>query len=1007
MNSSTLNSSNVSTENKLYRIYSTSFYNGWTLNKINSDYEEHPLKTIKRKLKTDNYYHERIQEDKSYKLFGDVDHYDGSFEDIEKLLMDFLKKGYGLELECSDVSYTEGKEGSYHYSMPKYYGSCEKLKEIHTNFFNTHKEEFLQNNNKVVDTTVYSNHWFRFPNQSKGKIKGKPNNGVKHIIKRGKIEDFIMEYIPPNSICIDDIPYKLKPHSPQRRLQRNQKPKTNPNPKPNLKSQTFNLEYKYNLKDISDYLNMIKPELIDTYKGWITVGMCLFNCNNSNGCKDMWIEWSKKYDSFDMDECNYKWTTFTIHDLYIGYLKKLAKEHSPDSYQRIISNCSLFADKTKKINQRYLIELDTSIMTSNDPVSKTTRKWFNSSSIKTLSIKSPYDTGKTELSKKIQLEFKPKRCLWITHRQSLTHDITGKFKEFGFVSYFDKEFMSDKLICQIESLEHIGRSGKVPKYDLVILDEIESLLNHYESSTIKYARDTFNLMEWILKISTKILALDGDFSNRSYDFLEYFGKQKIIENTYKNSTKDFVLTKNKEIFDDLILKDLSEGKNIGICSMSSTIAEDYERRFKDTYSTIAHTSKSDDALKSQLKDINNLWNNYRVIIYSPTLESGVDFNREHVDKLYCVLSDKSTSQRAFLQMCSRIRKIREKKIYVYSNGLPHIKNADLITYNEMDEHLETLRKGVKVRYEETTNGDVNIIRELELYDKIKVYNEVEIHNKEPQFFIPLLKDLSIQKGYGFEITEDKQEKGEKLDTGYDVSTIEDVSGEAFMELIKKQNDNTATRREKYIIEKHMKKKICGVLWFDDEFINRVYRKTHRITNLITLIDDRNKGLENTFELDNYNVEMVAERNRRIRDIITMLGFSNIFDDKKIPEEVFNKNRERVQKESIHYTDATTSIRLFKLRRHDKKTSNKQFLGHINSLLSDYGLNIKTTQKSKYIDGETKKLNFYGLKCLDNINEFIEYRCKRGHPIKNSMNLNYKPKKKIWEHLTVIEVDFID
>ena len=66
--------------------------------------------------------------------------------------------------------YTEStiKSGSYHYSIPKWNLSTEKLKEIHSNLLEIYNDEFIDNKKKLVDTSIYSEHWFRCPNQSKG-----------------------------------------------------------------------------------------------------------------------------------------------------------------------------------------------------------------------------------------------------------------------------------------------------------------------------------------------------------------------------------------------------------------------------------------------------------------------------------------------------------------------------------------------------------------------------------------------------------------------------------------------------------------------------------------------------------------------------------------------------------------------------------------------------------------------------------------------------------------------
>ena len=46
---------------------------------------------------------------------------------------------------------------------------------------------------KYIDTTIYSEHWFRCPNQSKGSIKLNESQN-KHVIINGKIKNFIINY---------------------------------------------------------------------------------------------------------------------------------------------------------------------------------------------------------------------------------------------------------------------------------------------------------------------------------------------------------------------------------------------------------------------------------------------------------------------------------------------------------------------------------------------------------------------------------------------------------------------------------------------------------------------------------------------------------------------------------------------------------------------------------------------------------------------------------------------
>jgi hypothetical protein len=172
---------------------------------IDDEYIEYEIQSLVKELENDKGYHMRIHPTDSYILFGDCDGFRGSFEEFANLFIQFLDKLYGIKLQMDDFSYTvnESKKGSFHYSVPRLYGSAEKLHEIHKQFFNKHKDILFVGKTKIVDVSVYKEHWFRYPMQAKAGDK----NAI-HVIKKGTMRDFVVEYIPCGSQCIDDKQYK-------------------------------------------------------------------------------------------------------------------------------------------------------------------------------------------------------------------------------------------------------------------------------------------------------------------------------------------------------------------------------------------------------------------------------------------------------------------------------------------------------------------------------------------------------------------------------------------------------------------------------------------------------------------------------------------------------------------------------------------------------------------------------------------------------------------------------
>jgi hypothetical protein len=147
----------VETLCKTYKLYSLNNYfknNDF----IESEYVEYTIDDLVNELEVhDNGYHLRIKSDENYIFFGDCDGYSKSFSHFAKLLMTFMKEHYDIDIDYKDISYTENNsvKGSFHYSIPKYYASCEKLKDIHEKFLKKYSDVFMNESKRVIDTSVY------------------------------------------------------------------------------------------------------------------------------------------------------------------------------------------------------------------------------------------------------------------------------------------------------------------------------------------------------------------------------------------------------------------------------------------------------------------------------------------------------------------------------------------------------------------------------------------------------------------------------------------------------------------------------------------------------------------------------------------------------------------------------------------------------------------------------------------------------------------------------------
>ncbi len=745
------------------------------------------------------------------------------------------------------------------------------------------------------------------------------------------------------------------------------------------------------------YLDLINVSQTDSYDTWLQVGMCLYSCNSTEESFNLWDQWSSCSSSYDCrDVCAYKWNSFRPGCYSLGTLKYLAKSDSPQKYYDL--ECLLEENmfKTVKFTKEYLLERDERLKDGNSMVAKHVCSWLNDDEQKILGMLSPYDTGKTTLIKQIFIEFNPPRVLFVSYRQTLTHDLYGNFNQFDVMSYLDGWFGDvDRVICQIDSLPKLLNAGymfdgvekEIPGYDLVVLDEIESLLAHFRSSTISEKEKIFNLLCDIIDNSKKVLALDGDLGNRSYEFLRHFEEPVILENCVKKTRKHFIFTSDKVDFEARIDSDLKEkedtgNKNVVVVSMSSTVATYFYDKYKDKYKSVLHCAKSDDDLKHELRDVNSYWKQFKLIVYSPTVEAGVNFDCEHVNSIYVVLSSMSTSPRGLMQMISRVRKVKNSNVVVFLNNMPFIEKANFYKYEEVKDYVCSINKLYSSPKTVRNSEGKKVIRyEFNLYNKMLVYNETEEKNKNPSYFMAYLIKLLTAKGCTYELLVSNNGDCDGTKEGFgcvsimrdEIVNAKDVNSKQFNVLLNKQKSNEASREDKIMIEKYMYKKN----WKLDKIDAEYYGKTYVLFNLRAFLD--NSKIDPYLTVDssdkyvvNFDKIVKLEQIRLLKDVLTRLGFNDVADRLLVDRENFKKNVDVTMKDCVMFTNISKSQQLFGFNKLKIK-SIKSFLGFMNSVLKDWGLGIVVNKKVHKIKKANKWKSINGISyCLQYVLDLNKY-----------------------------------
>lgn len=968
---------------KKYRIIQDSI-------KIKSSDDIHEIsKIVSSKNKG---YHLKLFSAENYIIFGDLDHVEQ--QKTFKLILDKLATYFNIDV--NNINFTKSKkenELSYHWSINSLYTTLENIKLIMT--------DFKKNNldiEKYIDLSVYNNNkWFRLPFQTN---EDKPSE---HIIKKGTVTDFILNHIG------DATEYKLIKTQSETKQEIKQLIKLDHQPPKEINSE---------LDKIKSYFYLLSVDRVNDYNEWYKLG-CLIKSLYFEDGLTLFLELSKKSKHYETDEYiintfnNIKYLNYTINTFYF-----ILKHDNPKEYFKLVKNNFKKLDEITPekviINSEYLSNIDddlnlTTILNEN------INNFFNSN-IKTLSIKSPYDTGKTQLLKKIIRKYEPTKILMLSYRITLSQDLTGNFKnEFNFKSYMeDKNYkQSDRIIIQLESLLKLRKevlffdenevNYEVPSYDLIIIDEIESILNHFNSPTFKgNQKETYDFLMEIINNSRKLICLDGDTNERAYNYIKNFGDSINIENIYKKNIKTFNIIDNSKEFDKYILNSLATNEKIAIVSQSKTKADEYYQLIKDYDSklrVLLYTSLTDDKEKLKLKDVNDIWSNCDVLIYSPTVEAGVNFDRVHFNKIYGVFSNNSTSPRSFLQMLARIRKTSDNEIIINNSVGFKLNECDLYNFSEVKHNASYLKCFEKTgTYVKNTNGKTIYKVSFDAYITTYIYNHMENLNKQHYYFLKNFESLILSKGHKLifnklsDEDEDELEKlhHEKITTSNElIFNADNITKEEYYKINNKKQTNQATEEDKIKQIKY--------------FLMHELGKDNGVNKLS--LDDIKQWKDKIYILKNYNYIRDTSKFKLNNSADNKINHEKLLFTKKLIDTLnlkldnkksFLNSDDLVDKFKSFYETEKVEINNKALKMFLKidilslgdKNNNKLVLGTINSILSNYSLKIESKQIRTNASREYK----YFLISDNEIKTVINRK------LKLKLNLEIKKYRKINSHL---------
>lgn len=610
---------------------------------------------------------------------------------------------------------------------------------------------------------------------------------------------------------------------------------------------------KINVNMINDFINILDVNKRSQWKPWANIMLLLRNF----GLIDIAHEFSKKMAKYDANEVNRLFSTAPVnHTLGIGSLKYWAKEDNPEEYEKLIQKYQTYLTYNNIYDDILLKDYKSKINIIENTERITEKAIEKIINAKTSIVMSCTGSGKTTMIKNCIIDACPNNSIIsISCIRSLAK---AQEVDLGLTSYLNGKVDNRTII----SYEQITK--RAAPYDIVILDEVTSLLKHIKSTTMKKKRDCHKCLMEIVKNAKRLIACDAIMTDVVYEFIKNCRGDDILfyQNTYKRwsgITVNIVEANNEKIktdndekpeykdksteFDRIktfltpLMKELKDGKTCAIVSDS----KGYITKSRDIIMNylIEHEIMSKEEAEKyisiftsdhgKLENINSKYFKSHCIMFSPKIVFGVNIDESvkyESESIYVIYKGTSIDCTAMLQQLGRFRGAKGiiNLLWVRKNYTEQ-KNKYISPEEVKERELVKINSYIKASKE--INEDMEIIKELgcnytpdkgyeinddcvfsKQYFRECWYDEILTTNKNQ----PL---ISLLEFYGYNITHamlDVQHKTKNLKKCVEINDKEEIRNNCMKYL----NYNLSKSHNDYeLIRERIDKKLL-VLGYDRE-----------------------------------------------------------------------------------------------------------------------------------------------------------------------------------------------
>ena len=347
----------------------------------------------------------------------------------------------------------------------------------------------------------------------------------------------------------------------------------------------------------------------------------------------------------------------------------------------------------------------------------------------TFLLQAPKGTGKSKAMMTMlnnYVDENPKaKILMITYRISLASKFSCELDGLDFHYYqnpITEQSHVDRIILLIDSLHKLVNGDFVQtEYDIIIMDEIFSILEGWNSSLMGHRKlHLMNIFEKLVKKAKWVYLLDANLNNKlvvnTMSILRDSGKFVCHKNPRCYPYHDYTVhwyepikragkidDYDKRLWQQTMLNKLIEGKRIGFVSATKSMVDVIESIIKEYIKTkklpkdfkyLKYTADTDPSTKKkELGNVEEYWKEMNLVLYSPTISAGISYNVAdyQFDEQYTYLrtpSSKSASYNTLYQMSSRFRQLNDKNIHVFFDNDPKFTNSYCIEEDDLETQIQ-------------------------------------------------------------------------------------------------------------------------------------------------------------------------------------------------------------------------------------------------------------------------------------------------------------------------------